>query len=179
MSINLIETPRLRLRRFNLDDWSAVYAYASDPVLMTYMEEGPLTKEQTQAFVQANSGDEARTFAVTLKLDNTVIGHMPFHPWFAPRTYEIGWVLQKAYHGRGYASEAALALLKYGFEELKLHRIIATCQPENVLSYRVMEKIGMRREGLFRQCLYRNDTTWWDEAFYALLEEEWFKAQAS
>ena len=103
-----------------------------------------------------------------------MIGHLVFHPWFAPRTYEIGWLLGKAYHGHGYATEAAAAMLKYGFEDLLLHRVIATCQPENVPSYRVMEKIGMRKEGWFRKCIYRDDQTWWDEYFYALLEEEWF-----
>lgn len=49
------------------------------------------------------------------------------------------------YQNRGYASEAARAILEYGFKEMNLHRIIATCQPENIPSYRVMEKIGMRR----------------------------------
>jgi RimJ/RimL family protein N-acetyltransferase len=104
---------------------------------------------------------------------------MPFHPWFAPQTYEIGWALHRTYHGKGYASEAASALLRYGFEELRLHRIIATCQPENIASWRVMEKIGLRREGFFQKCIYRDDGTWWDEYFYALLEEEWFQRPGS
>ena len=66
-----------------------------------------------------------------------------------------------------------MALLKHGFESLHLHRIIATCQPENAPSYRVMEKLGMRREGHFRQCFYRGEDHWWDEYFYAILEDEW------
>jgi ribosomal-protein-alanine N-acetyltransferase len=68
-----------------------------------------------------------------------------------------------------------LALLDYGFTVLQLHRVIATCQPENPPSYRVMEKIGMRREGLFQKCIYRGDDQWWDECFYAILEDEWSK----
>jgi RimJ/RimL family protein N-acetyltransferase len=99
---------------------------------------------------------------------------MVFHPWFAPRTYEIGWVIHPDYQRRGYASEAAAALLRYGFEEMALHRIIATCQPENPASYGVMEKIGMRREGHFRQCIHRGGDLWWDEYFYALLADEWY-----
>lgn len=53
-----------------------------------------------------------------------------------------------------------------------LHRIIATCQPENTPSYRVMEKLGMRREGYFQQCIPRGDI-WWDEYYYAMLKTEW------
>ena len=174
MPIGPIETQRLRLRQFELDDWNDVYAYTSDAEVMAYVEEGQLTAEQARAFVAENVGEQARAFAVVLKPEHHLIGHMLFHPWFAPRTYEIGWVLHPRYHGHGYATEAAAALLQYGFEALKLHRVIATCQPENVPSYRVMEKLGMRREGHFRKCLYRDETTWWDEYFYALLEEEWF-----
>ena len=63
---------------------------------------------------------------------------------------EIGWAFNLEYYNNGYASEAALPILKYGFEEVELHRIVATSQLVNVPSYRVMEKIGMRREGYFK-----------------------------
>ena len=174
-----IDTPRLHIRRFVPDDWRAVHAYASDAETMAYLPEGPQTEEQARAFVAANTGDDARALALILKDDDRPIGHLPFHPWFAPRTYEIGWVLNKGHHGQGYATEAALALLRYGFETLALHRIIATCQPENTASARVMEKLGMRREAHFRQCIPRADGTWWDEYFSAILEEEWLQAQGT
>jgi RimJ/RimL family protein N-acetyltransferase len=174
-----IETERLWLRQFTPDDWPAVHVYTSDLAIMTYVEEGVMSAEQTRQFVSENAGDEARHFALILKDEDRLIGHMPFHPWFAPRTYEIGWVLHPRYHGRGLATEAAAALLRHGFEMLGLHRVIATCQPENRASSRVMEKLGMRREGHFRQCLYRDEQTWWDEYFYALLEDEWFGRAAN
>ena len=173
MRIDPLETPRLRVRPLEAADWAAVHAYASDPDVMTYIPEGPMTEEQARAFVAENAGDEARAVAVVLRSSGELIGHMPFRPWFAPRTFEIGWVLDRRHHGRGYATEAARALLRYGFEEMGLHRMIATCQPENVPSWRVMEKLGMRREAHFRKCLYRGGAVWWDEYFYALLEEEW------
>lgn len=103
---------------------------------------------------------------MVLRDTNTLIGHIVFHKYFGEHTYEIGWVFNQKYHSKGYASEAARAILKYGFEEMNLHRIIATCQPQNKPSYRVMEKIGMRREGYFKN-------EWWDEYYYAILEEEW------
>jgi ribosomal-protein-alanine N-acetyltransferase len=176
MTIGHIETQRLRIRSFQPSDWQAVYDYTSDPAVMMYIPEGPFTPEQAKAFVAENMGEQARFVAVVLKTDDVLVGHMVFHPWFAPRTYEIGWVFNGAYHGQGYATEAAMALLQYGFERLHLHRIIATSQPENVASWRVMEKLGMRREAHFRKCIRRPDNGWLDEYFYALLEEEWFEA---
>ena len=176
MDTGPIETKHLRMRRFVPEDWPAVHAYASDAETMTYIPEGPQTEEQARAFVAENAGVEARAVALVRREDDRLMGHMLFHPWFAPRTHEIGWVLHRDYHGRGYATEAARALLGYGFETLGLHRVIATCQPENVASWRVMEKIGMRREAHFRKCIQRDEATWWDEFFYALLEEEWFAA---
>ncbi len=140
---------------------------------MTYIPEGSMSEDETRRYVQRQTGDEAEAFAVILKEDNCLIGHISFHPWFAVRTYEIGWVFQPTYHGQGYATEGAHALIRYGFEELDLHRVIATCQPENPASYRVMEKLGMQREGHFRKCIYRGDNQWWDEYFYAILREDW------
>jgi ribosomal-protein-alanine N-acetyltransferase len=176
MLIDHIETQRLRIRSFQPNDWQAVYDYTSDPDVMMYIPEGPFTPEQAKAFVADNMGEQARFVAVLLKTDYMPVGHMEFHPWFASQTYEIGWIFNRAYHGQGYATEAAMALLQYGFEALHLHRIIATCQPQNVASRRVMEKLGMRREAHFRKCIRRADNRWWDEYFYALLEEEWFEA---
>ena len=173
MRLPTITTQRLLIRHFETDDWPQVLEYTSDPSVMAYIPEGLFTADAAQTFVAENSGKQAEAYAVVRLEELDVIGHMIFHPWFAPRTYEVGWVLHKAYHGRGYATEAAMALLKYGFESLRLHRVIATCQPENTPSYRVMEKLGMRREGFFRQCIYRGDDQWWDEYFYAMLADEW------
>ena len=178
MLISPIATQRLHIRPFRDEDLAQVCTYSTDPSVMAYMGEGVLSVAQTQAFVQRNQlAAEATAYALVLRANNTLIGHMVFHPWFAPRTYEIGWVLHPAYQRQGYTTEAAAALLRYGFATLALHRIIATCQPENIASYRVMEKIGMRREGHFQQCLYRGSEQgvdqWWDEYFYALLAHEW------
>jgi RimJ/RimL family protein N-acetyltransferase len=98
---------------------------------------------------------------------------MPFHAWFQPRTYEIGWAFGQAHQGKGYATEAGRALVAHAFGSLGAHRVIATCQPENTASWRVAEKLGLRREGHFRACLYRAPGIWWDEYFYALLADEY------
>ncbi|MGV2685913.1 GNAT family N-acetyltransferase, partial [Clostridium perfringens] len=142
-----IVTERLVIREFEPDDWQDVLQYTSDPVVMHYMPEPVHTEETVKQFLEQNKGEKAHHYAVMLHEDQHVIGHMVFHPWFGEHTYEIGWVFNSTYHRRGFATEAARALLQHGFEVLGLHRIIATCQPENTPSYRVMEKLGMRREG--------------------------------
>ncbi|MGA3601909.1 GNAT family N-acetyltransferase [Lysinibacillus agricola] len=167
-----IKTKRLLIREFEVQDWQAVYEYTSDINVMKYIPEGVFNEEEARKFVSENSGDKAKHFPVILLNENIVIGHMVFHQYFGDHTYEIGWVLNPNYYNNGYASEAARAVLDYGFKEMKLHRIIATCQPENTPSYRVMEKIGMRREGYFKKCIPHGDE-WWDEYYYAVLDEEW------
>lgn len=166
-----IKAERLLIRKFEFKDWEAVHEYTSDSDVMKYIPEGVFTEEDTRNFVNKNMGENAKNFPVILIGENILVGHIVFHKYFGEHTYEIGWVFNPKYFNKGYASEAAQATLKYGFKEMKLHRIIATCQPENTSSYRVMEKIGMRREGYFKKCIPHGNE-WWDEYYYAILEEE-------
>jgi len=159
------------------DDWRDVHAYASDPEIMRYLPEGVMSAAQVQGFI-AEHEPTSGAIAAILTSEQRLIGHLTFHPWYAPRIYEIGWVFNPRYHGQGYATEAATAVLAYGFETLRLHRIIATCQPENIGSWRVMEKLGMQREAHFRKVFAVDETTWLDEYLYAILEEEWFASAA-
>ena len=167
-----IKTKRLLIRKFEFNDWPDVYEYTSDINVMKYIPEGVFTEENAKEFVKKNMGDQPEKFPVVLIDGNILIGHILFYKYFGEHTYEIGWVFNPKYYNKGYASEAAKAILEFGFEKMKLHRIIATCQPQNIPSYRVMEKIGMRREGYFKKCIPNGDE-WWDEYYYAILEEEW------
>jgi len=167
-----LTTERLTIRKFETTDWKAVYEYTSDPIVMEFIPEGVFSEENAKQFVLENMGEHPEEFPVILTEENALIGHMVFHKYFGNHTFEIGWVSNPKYYNKGYATEAAYALLKHGFENLNLHRIIATCQPENPPSYRIMEKIGMRREGFFKKCIPHGDE-WWDEYYYAILREEW------
>lgn len=167
-----IETERLIIKKFTENDWLDVHAYTSMADVMEYIPEGVFSKEEARKFVQEHTGEEAEQFPVRIKGEETVIGHITFFNYFGDHTYEIGWVFHPGYFNRGYATEAARAVLDYGFTKMKLHRIIATCQPENIPSCRVMEKIGMRREGYFKKCI-PHGSGWWDEYYYAVLAEEW------
>lgn len=171
-----LQTPRLILRPVTLADWPAIHAYMSDPIVTRWLPEGRLDEAQAKAFARKNAGRWARAVAVVERGSDALVGHMDFHPWFGHATHEIGWAIASGRQGRGYATEAAGALLAFAFGALGRHRVIATCQPENPASWRVMEKLGMRREAHFRQCLHRASGEWWDEYVYALLAEEYFGA---
>lgn len=167
----MIETPRLLLRSFNAKDAELVYAYLSDEESMYYLPDPPYSFEQTISFIKEKEGSLFRV--VERKSDGRILGHISFEPWFGDHTYEIGWVFHKDYHGKGYGTEAAQAVLDTAFKSIpKLHRVIATCQPENAPSWKVMEHLNMRREGTFLQCI-PVENGWWDEYYYAILKSEW------
>jgi len=167
-----LETQRLVLRPITLADGPAIHRYMCDPAVTRWLPDGVMDEAQAQAFARKNAGRAAKAVAVVERASGQLIGHMPFHPWFGPATHEVGWVIAAGHQGRGYATEAARALLDYAFGTLRCHRVIATCQPENAASWRVMEKLGMRREAHFRGALHRPTGEWWDEYFYALLADE-------
>ncbi len=173
MDFNEIETPRLRLRPIAATDGPAILTYMSDPQVTAFLPEGTFDDEAARVFAMKQSGDDRDAVAVIEKASGQLIGHMPYHPWFVQQTYEIGWVFGRMHQGKGYATEAGRALLAHAFGSLNAHRVIATCQPENPASWRVAEKLGLRREGHFRACLYRAPGIWWDEYFYALLADEY------
>ena len=166
-----LETDRLLLRRFKPEDWRAVHRYMSDREVTEFLPEGLMSPARARAFTAKNA-KTPHAIAVMEKAGGTLVGHMPFHPWFVPRTWEIGWALAREHQGRGLATEAAAALLAYAFGPLQCHRVIATCQPENPASWRVAEKLRMRREAHFKEALLQPSGAWWDEYFYAILAEE-------
>jgi RimJ/RimL family protein N-acetyltransferase len=168
----VIQTQRLTLRRFTADDGPAVHRYMSDPLVTRWLPEGRLDEARAQAFADRNARRRPKALAVIERASGDLVGHMDFHPWLGAR--EIGWAIGRPHQRQGYATEAARALLAHAFGTLRAHRVVATCQPENVASWRVMEKLGMRREAHFRRHLSREGGEWWDEYFYALLAEEYF-----
>jgi len=175
-----LETKRLILRKFNLDDFDAVHAYASSKENTVYMLFGPNDEAATRAFIQKAIAKASETpvvdhqFAATLKSTGTLIGSCDLH--FHGDEAEIGWIIHQDYWQQGYGAELGNALLRLGFDELDMHRIIARCDAENIGSSRLMEKIGMRREGLsydVRPPHKNSDRAYGDELSYAILKDEW------
>lgn len=181
----VIRTKRLVLRDFEEADWEAVHEYASDPEVVRYLAWGPNTEEESKSFIQralAHQDEKPRrnfTLAIVLKENNILIGGCGIYV-SDPDNREgyIGYVLNRYFWGHGYATETAQALLEFGFNQLKLHRIFATCDPDNIASKRVLEKIGMQYEGRFREHKWVKGK-WRNSLFYAILDHEWMKLKRS
>jgi ribosomal-protein-alanine N-acetyltransferase len=153
-----LETRRLLLREFRDSDETAIHEYAQDREVTRYTDFGPNTIEQTRAFLQTCLASQERwpresiSLAIELKLETRLIGGIGFVNIDSDmRTGKFGYVLHRAYWGKGFATEAASALLNFGFEILFLHRIVALCDVRNGASSHVLEKLGMRCEAHFRK----------------------------
>jgi RimJ/RimL family protein N-acetyltransferase len=174
-----IKTPRLVLREIADEDASAVHAYASDAAVVRHLDWGPNTAEDTARFLDiVRTARDAipRTayhLAIVLRAPDRLIGGCRIEIRNAASgNGDIGYVLARDAWGQGYATEATRALLTFGFQSLALHRIWATCDVENSMSARVLDKIGMRREGELRHAVRRRGE-WRDSYLYAILEPEW------
>lgn len=175
-----LETERLNLRTFTPCDFDDVHSYASVPENSIYMDWGPNTAEQTRAFIQRSISQAEENpctnhqYAAVLKETGRLIGACNLA--LTGDKPEIGWTLHRDFWKQGYGPEMGKAMLQLGFDELHLHRITARCDAENYGSYRVMEKIGMRREGLLIEARPANKLSsrkYGDELSYAILKEEW------
>ncbi|HHV93512.1 MAG TPA: GNAT family N-acetyltransferase [Firmicutes bacterium] len=173
----ILETPRLILREFVLDDWRAVHEYASDPEVTRYLSWGPNDEAASQHFVAAvitKRREQPRSvydLAVTLRETGKLIGGCGIYRQRFGEG-ELGYCLHRSYWNRGYMTEAVRAFLEWAFTEGGFHRIYARCHPANTASARVMEKNGMKKEGCLRDHMYK-DGRWSDALLYAILEDEW------
>lgn len=163
-----IRTKRLVIRDYSPSDWRDLHEIFSDPVVMkecepAYSEEQ--TRDALDYFIK-----KSIAYAVCLADSGKVIGHALFNQLPPPDeegVYEIGWIYNRNYWRNGYAFEAAKALIDYGFQELKLHKICAeTIDP--VKSVGMMKKLGMNHEGTFRSHTKDLDGNWVDLYWYAI-----------
>ncbi len=173
-----LETQRLLLRDFVPEDLADVHAYAREPQSVRYMDWGPNTEAQTADFLTRKLAAQRALpraeyeLAVVLKETARVIGGIglrlsrPAH-----RAGDMGYVFNPQHWGRGYCTEAAAAIVAFGLGQLRLHRIYATCDPDNRASARVMEKIGMTYEGRLRDYTWEKEK-WRDSLIYAILETD-------
>jgi RimJ/RimL family protein N-acetyltransferase len=123
--------------------------------------------------VAIDGDDSAIILAATVAPDDRPVGEFMLKVSSAAhRQGEIGWLLHPDAQGRGYATEGAREMLRLGFDELRLHRIVADADPRNEASLRVMARLGMRPEAEHRESLYVKGE-WVGAAVYAILEDEW------
>jgi RimJ/RimL family protein N-acetyltransferase len=174
-----IATPRLLLRAYTERDFEGVHAYASDPETVRFMTWGPNKPQQTRDFIQLAMEQRQVTprvnyhLVAALRESGEIIGGCGIHIR-QPEHHgaEIGYCFNRAFWGQGYATETMAGLLRFGFEELQMHRIYARCDPLNIGSERVMQKNGLRKEAHFIQSLWRKGQ-WRDALLYAILKHEW------
>lgn len=164
-----IETERLLLRQFTMDDLDDLYFIYSHPDLSKYLSnEQPLRLDQTRAainsIIESWQQHKFGVWAVVYKKERKLIGHCGLKFLENTPEVQIGYLLLKDYWRRGLGTEAAAAVLKYGFEVVKLERIVAIAKPENIASRRVMEKVGMK---------YEKDAYYYDNdvVYYSLLRQ--------
>lgn len=174
-----IQTERLLLREINASDLADVHEYASDPLVSRFEFWGPNTPDVTENVVQGwltqqqqwpreevNLGVEAVSVhkligVITLRMKDD-----------ANRGADFGFAFNRRYWNQGYATEAARAVIDAAFRMLNVHRVWAGCDTRNIGSYRVMEKLGMRREAHLRKDVWQKGE-WRDSYRYAVLQEEW------
>ncbi len=150
-------TERLLLRNYKTEDWERVHIYGADPDFSKYELWGPNTLEDTRKFVR-EMVEQAEThprykfdFAVCLKESRLLIGGCGIRcESELSRVASLGWAISPEFQNTGYATEAAKALIEYGFQKLNLYVIYATCDTRNAPSYRVMEKLGMKKVGVIK-----------------------------
>ncbi len=176
-----ITTARLVLREIEIGDWPVVLAYQRDERYLRYYpwidREEPQVREFVQMLVDLRFEQPRRKFqlAITLPHDGTLIGNCgirrkPENEWEA----DIGYELSPEYWGRGYATEAARAVVAFGFADLGLHRVSSWCIADNLASAHVLEKVGMRQEGRLRENEHFKGRRW-DTLLYGLLKHEWLQ----
>lgn len=175
-----IETERLRLRPFAEGDFADLHALTSHPEVVRYLYWEVHDEAATRDALTRRIGQDRLTaqgqwlaLAVQLAATGRVIGEVVLK-WVsaANRQGELGFVLHPEHQGRGYAREAAEVGLRLGFQELGLHRIIGVCDVLNEPSWRLMERLGMRREAHFVEDEIFNGQ-WGEEYVYAILAREW------
>ncbi|MFE3455797.1 GNAT family N-acetyltransferase [Nonomuraea sp. NPDC059194] len=175
-----IVTDRLVLRPFRPDDLQVVHAWERLPEVARFLYWEPRDLEASREVlgqrvtrVALLEEGDVLDLAVTLRETGQVIGQVLLI-WTSRQHQqgEIGYVLHPDFHGKGYAPEASRQMLRLGFEELGLHRIVGRLDGRNTASARVLEKLGMRREAhLVENELVKGE--WSDEVVYAMLGSEW------
>ena len=166
-----IETHRLRLRRFTSDDLNKLCAIHSDPDVMRYMGKGrPESVDQVQATLNKFLAHWEQygfgRWAVTDKASDELIGWCGLSHLENTDDVEIGYGIAKSSWGKGLTSESGAAVIKWGFEDLGLDRIVGVAWPDNIASRRVMERLGLKFVKMAR--MYNAEVV-----YYAISREEY------
>ncbi len=174
-----IITERLRLRELRSEDWRELLRYQSDPRYLRLYPWATRTLEAVQSFLQPLvewQYEHPRSrfqFAITFRGEEALIGLVGIRrasPYASDS--DVGYELAPQFWGRGYATEAAGALVRLGFEELGLERLWASCLADNAGSRRVLEKLAMHVVPGWEEWVWMKGR-WWENLRYEVTREEW------
>ncbi|GIO24491.1 GNAT family N-acetyltransferase [Oceanobacillus sp. J11TS1] len=172
----VLETERLLLREMKKEDLQDVYDYASDPELTTFLTwETHTTRGDTEEFIAFlldlyKKGTKG-AWAIVWKKKNRVIGTIDLQWNQKHYSAELAYAISRDYWRKGIGAEAGRAVLRFGFEKMKLERVYARCHPDNIASYKLMEKLGMTYEGTLRKSMCRKGKQE-DLKIYSILKDE-------
>ncbi len=169
-----METARLAIRRFTPDDAHDLYEILGDAETMKHCEPA-YDFEKIRDFLQNFCIDRNGALAAVHKQSQKVIGYILFHET-EPDIYEMGWIFNRSHWRQGYAYEACKAVIDHAFRALNARRVFAQTA-EGVKSVGLMQKLGMRPEGIQRSQTKDSDERWSDRYFCGLLREEWEKGR--
>jgi RimJ/RimL family protein N-acetyltransferase len=180
-----LRTERLLLRPFGEQDLDALHVMQSRADVTRYLYWGPRSREEAQHMLERlmrmraiDDQSSALRLAAILPESGTLIGDFSLQRVSVEHSQgEIGFIVHPDHLGHGYGTEGASMLLRLGFEELGLHRIVGRCDARNTASARLMERLGMRLEAHLRENELIKDE-WCDELIYAMLASEWRAASA-
>ena len=169
-----LETPRLRLCPYSESDIPELLPLigTSDVAATTLRIAHPYTESDARAFLVLAKEPDKIWLSVKLRSDGRQIGGVGLRLDQQHQNAELGYWLGKRYWGQGYATEVGREMLRYGFEDLKMHRIFASHFKHNPASGRVLKKLGMHYEGCQREHLRKWDQ-FVDSELYGLLRREW------
>lgn len=165
-----IETPRMILRNFTLEDATDLQDIFGDEETMKYCEPAydfDKTKDFLSSFCIGRNG----AVAAVHKESGKVMGYILFKE-YGESVYEMGWIFNRSFWRQGYAYESCKAVVYYAFSELRVHKVFAE-SIDAEKSVGLMQKLGMRLEGIQRSQTKDNDGNWADLYFYGMLEEDW------
>ena len=173
-----LRTARLRLRQHGEADIPALVrlAGAREVAAMTLRIPHPYTEDHARAMLHRLSQETMKWFAIVVGESDELCGGIGLMMEPDHDRAEIGYWIGVPYWGRGIASEAAREVMRYGFEDLRLHRIFAVCYPDNPASVRILEKRGMKYEGRERQHI-KKWGEYRDSLIYGMLADEWKAAR--
>jgi RimJ/RimL family protein N-acetyltransferase len=172
-----ITTDRLLLRKLEINDRDDFFRYRSLPEVYEYQSFMPKNVGEVDDFIRDNHSNPNTPntwfqLAIINKNEDVLIGDIGIHFLEDDAQVEVGYTLAPSYQGKGYAIESLKAVIDYLFFNLKKHRITASVDPNNAKSIRLLEKLGMRKEGHFIKS-FRMGDMWLDDCVYAMLEDEW------